>query len=70
MSGLLAGLGSIFVTMLVKLLGYDFVVKIVVIGLESWAQSTSTDKDDQVVAAVAAAWGVDVSKVQKLDGSK
>lgn len=67
MSGLFAGLGSILVSMLMKLIGYDFVVNVLVVALESWAQSTSTDKDDLVVAAMAKAWGVDVSKIQKLN---
>jgi 2-hydroxychromene-2-carboxylate isomerase len=62
----LGGLGAIFVTMLAKLIGYEFVSRVTVIGLKAWAESTPTHKDDEVVDAIANALGVDKAKVEAL----
>jgi hypothetical protein len=61
-----SGLASIFVSMLMKLLGYDFITKVTVVGLQAWAGSTQTHKDDEVVAAMAKAWGVSTDDVKNL----
>jgi len=64
MGVLFAGLGSIFYSMLVKLIGYEFVTRTTVIGMNAWAKTTKTHNDDAVTEAAAKAWGVDKSVLE------
>jgi hypothetical protein len=66
MASFFASASSILVSMLMKLIGYEFISKVVVIGLDAWAKSTETKYDDLVVEAMAKAWDVDVSKIKEL----
>lgn len=52
------GLGSIFLEMLMRLIGYDFISKATIMGLEAWAETTATHRDDDLVKAAAKALGV------------
>lgn len=58
MAALFAGLASIGYTLLVKLIGYEFISRTLVIALTEWSKSTDTKWDDEVTQAAAKAWGV------------
>lgn len=68
MSAIFAGLGAIFMQMLIKLIGYEFVSRIVVIGLKSWADSQKNEHDEEIVAAIAQALGVSLESLKSLAG--
>lgn len=67
MAALFAGIGAIAVSMLTKLIGYEFVARVTVIGLNAWSKSTETKYDDKVAEAMAKAWGVDVADLKSIE---
>jgi len=64
MSAILAGLGSVLLSMGMKMLGYTFISKALVISLKAWAKTTESESDDEIVAAIAEALEIDPKKLK------
>lgn len=61
----LAALASVLTSMLMKLIGYEFISRIVIIGLSEWAKTTQTTLDDKIYAEAAKAFGVPEDLIKK-----
>ena len=64
MNAILAGLGSVLLSMGMKMLGYTFISKALVISLKAWAKTTESESDDEIVAAIAEALEIDPEKLK------
>lgn len=64
MSAILASLGGIALTMGLKIVGYSFISKALIISLRAWAETTESKHDDEIIEAMAAALEVPVSNLK------
>jgi hypothetical protein len=52
--------------LLMKLIGSEFVAKLLIVAFDRWSKSTPNKWDDAVEAAVAKAWNVDIKDLNAL----
>lgn len=57
---------SVLVGLLMKLIGQEFVAKVLLIGFKAWSSSTANKWDDQICEAFAKAWGVSPQALKDL----
>jgi hypothetical protein len=59
-------LGAICVQLAMKLVGYQFISRVIIYGCREFSRQTKTDMDDQVTEAMAEAWGIKPADLKAL----
>lgn len=65
-AALVGALGAALTQVAMKLLGYEFVTRVLVAAGKAWSDSTQTKKDDWVIAEMAKTLGVPEEALKKL----
>jgi hypothetical protein len=66
MGSAISAVFGVLVSMGMKLIGYEFITRTLIISLKAWAETTETKHDDAIVRSMADAWGVPYGDVKKL----